>query len=335
MASSEAAARDLASIAEPNAFIVDDVAFIPPAHGFAIGREIERRGIHKRYYLETRADVLCRNPDVFAYWQRLGLEYLFLGLEAIDEEGLGLHRKRSSPGTNFEALEVARRIGVDTAVNLIVDPDWDERRFAVVREWALSIPEIVHLTVSTPYPGTETWLTESRKLATLDYRLVDIQHAVLRHPARRTADPPPLAKVLRGAGGDPARPRPQASRSRGAARRGRVDVPLAAQGADQLHPLGLEVRQGLQRRSAACRSRAGGPLRDPAAGGGQARRARLNAVCPCPVPGASGGPADVGLDLKHNPVSWNHPRRHTRARQRRRGCPIAPSEGRPPAGRRC
>jgi len=187
MASPEAAARDLASIAEPNAFIVDDVAFIRPEHGFAIGREIERRGIRKRYYLETRADVLSRNPEVFAYWQRLGLQYLFLGLEAIDEEGLKLHRKRASQGTNIEALEIARQIGVNTAVNLIVDPDWDERRFAMVREWALSIPEIVHLTVSTPYPGTETWLTESRKLATVDYRLFDIQHAVLptRLPLRR------------------------------------------------------------------------------------------------------------------------------------------------------
>ena len=48
-----------------------------------------------------------------------------------------------------------------------------------MREWATSIPEIVHLTVATPYPGTELWLTESRKLATRDYRLFDIQHAVL------------------------------------------------------------------------------------------------------------------------------------------------------------
>jgi len=38
---------------------------------------------------------------------------------------------------------------------------------------------MVHLTVATPYPGTETWFTESRKLTTLDYRLFDIQHAVL------------------------------------------------------------------------------------------------------------------------------------------------------------
>ena len=41
-------------------------------------------------------DVLVRNEEVFTYWRRLGLEYMFLGLEAIDEEGLKAHRKRSS-----------------------------------------------------------------------------------------------------------------------------------------------------------------------------------------------------------------------------------------------
>src|SRR6266571_4974008 len=153
----------------------------------AIGRAIEKRGIHKQYYLETRCDVLLRNREVFAYWRRLGLRYLFLGLEAIDEEGLKLHRKRVSPSASFEALEVARSLGLTVAINIIADPDWDERRFATIRDWAMTVPEIVHLTVGTPYPGTETWMTESRRLTTLDYRLFDVQHAVLptRLPLRR------------------------------------------------------------------------------------------------------------------------------------------------------
>ena len=185
--SAPAIAEDMRSIGEPNVFIVDDVAFIHPEHGFEIGRELEKRRVKKAYYLETRADVLCRNREVFEYWRRLGLEYMFLGLEAIDEQGLKLHRKRSSPDINLKALEVAREIGVTVAVNLIADPSWDERQFEVVRHWALEIPEVVHITVATPYPGTETWLTESRKLTTLDYRLFDIQHAVLptRLPLRR------------------------------------------------------------------------------------------------------------------------------------------------------
>ena len=186
-ASPEAAAEDVARIEEPNVFLVDDVAFIQPEHGFAIGREIERRRIRKQYYLETRCDVLLRNREVFEYWQRLGLRYMFLGLEAIDAEGLKLHRKRVTPGENFKALEVARALDLIVAVNIIADPDWDEPRFAVIRDWAQSIPEIVHLTVNTPYPGTETWHTEARKLTTLDYRLFDVQHAVLptRMPLRK------------------------------------------------------------------------------------------------------------------------------------------------------
>ena len=186
-ASPEAAAEDLARIEEPNVFLVDDVAFIHPEHGFAIGQEIERRGVRKEYYLETRCDVLLKNQEVFAYWKRLGLHYMFLGVEALDEEALKAHRKRASVDDNHRALEVARALGITVAVNIIADPDWDERRFEVVREWALSVPEVVHLTVATPYPGTETWLTETRELTTLDYRLFDVQHAVLptRLPLRR------------------------------------------------------------------------------------------------------------------------------------------------------
>ena len=166
---------------------MDDVAFIHPEHGFAIGQELERRGVRKRYYLETRCDVLLRHPEVFAYWKRLGLEYMFLGVEALDEEALKLHRKRVTPSENLRALEVARSLDIMVAVNIIADPDWDEQRFAIVREWALSRPEIVHLTVNTPYPGTESWFTESRRLTSLDYRLFDVQHAVLptRLPLRR------------------------------------------------------------------------------------------------------------------------------------------------------
>jgi hopanoid C-3 methylase len=177
--SPEAAVADMTRIAEPGVFIVDDVAFIKAEEGHQIARELERRKIRKRYYLETRCDVLLRNEEVFRRWKRLGLEYMFLGLEALDEEGLKQFRKRTTPKVNNKALEVARSIGLAVAINIIADPDWDETRFAFVREWAMSVPEIVNITVQTPYPGTETWLTESRMLTTLDYRLFDVQHAVL------------------------------------------------------------------------------------------------------------------------------------------------------------
>ena len=174
-----AAVEDMSRIREPGVFIVDDVAFIRAEDGDAIARQLERRGIKKEYYLETRTDVLVKNEEVFRRWRRLGLNYMFLGLEALDEQGLKQFRKKSSPKVNNQALELARSMGMSVAINIIADPGWDEPRFEFVRQWAMSVPEIVNITVQTPYPGTETWLTESRRLTTLDYRLFDVQHAVL------------------------------------------------------------------------------------------------------------------------------------------------------------
>jgi hypothetical protein len=65
------------------------------------------------------------------------------------------------------------------AINIIADPDWDQERFRVVRDWCLDVPEVVNISINTPYPGTETWLTEQNRLETRDYRLFDVQHVVL------------------------------------------------------------------------------------------------------------------------------------------------------------
>ncbi len=176
--SPERVVADLERTKEPGIFIVDDVAFIQGEHGMAIGEAIAKKGIKKEYYLETRGDVLLRNKEVFEFWTRLGLKYMFIGVEAIDEEGLRKHRKRISLGKNFEALEYARSLGITVAINLIADTDWDEGRFEVIRQWCMDIPEIVNVSVNTPYPGTETWHTDGRRINTRDYRLFDIQHAV-------------------------------------------------------------------------------------------------------------------------------------------------------------
>jgi hopanoid C-3 methylase HpnR len=190
LVSPERVIEDLKSIREPGVFIVDDVAFVHERHGLEIGEAVARAGIRKRYYLETRGDVLLRNKEAFRLWKRLGLKTMFLGLEAIDEEGLRKYRKRVSLGRNFEAVEFARSLGINVAINLIADPDWDHERFKTVRDWCLEMPDVINISVNTPYPGTESWVTDGRRLETRDYRLFDIQHAVL--PTRL-----PLAEFYR------------------------------------------------------------------------------------------------------------------------------------------
>ncbi|MCC7406706.1 MAG: cobalamin-dependent protein, partial [Phycisphaeraceae bacterium] len=141
IASVDAIVDDLKNIREPNAFIVDDVAFIKPDHGMAIADALGKNNIRKQYYLETRADVLLRHPEVFKRWARLGLSYMFLGIEALDQEGLKAFRKRTTPNHNFQALELARKLGIRVAINIIADPAWTPERFAHLREWAMQVPE--------------------------------------------------------------------------------------------------------------------------------------------------------------------------------------------------
>jgi hopanoid C-3 methylase len=85
--SPELVVEDLMHIQEPGIFIVDDVAFIQAKHGLVIGEAIARKGIKKRYYLETRGDVLLTNKEVFQFWKQLGMHYMFLVVEVFDEAG--------------------------------------------------------------------------------------------------------------------------------------------------------------------------------------------------------------------------------------------------------
>ena len=190
MKSAEAAADELATIREPGVFIVDDVAFIQAEHGMAIGEAIARRGNQKAVLpRDPRRRPACATRTSSGSGRPLGLQYMFLGVEAIDEEGLKTYRKRVSLSKNFEALEFARSLGIMVAINIIADPDWDRR---AVRG---------HPPVVPGDPGDRQYQREHavsghRELAD---RIAPADHArlpALRHPARRAADAAAAGRVL-------------------------------------------------------------------------------------------------------------------------------------------
>lgn len=143
--SPEVIVEELAGIREPGVFLVDDVAFIQAEHGMAIGEAIARRGIKKSYYLETRGDVLLRNQEVFRLWKKLGMKYMFIGLEAIDQEGLIQHRNASysakilkhwNLSTPWASPWPLTLLPIPTGIRIVLKPCvngvWRSRRWSIL-----------------------------------------------------------------------------------------------------------------------------------------------------------------------------------------------------------
>lgn len=77
-------------------------------------------------------DVFLWNKEVFKLWCDLGVQYMFLGFEVIDEEGLKKFCKCVFLGMNFEVLEFVCLLGMIVVINIIVDLDWDEVCFEII-----------------------------------------------------------------------------------------------------------------------------------------------------------------------------------------------------------
>ena len=213
--------------------------------------------------------MLLRNKEVFQLWSRLGLKIMFIGIEAIDEEGLQEVPQARELLEELRGARVRAHASASTSRSTSSPtPTGTASASASSASGAREIPEVVNISVNTPYPGTETWLTEARKLTTRDYRLFDIQHAVLP----TTLPLPEFYEELVATQQVLNRKHLGARQIWGAAK----NVARAARaGADELPQDALQVQQRLRPEAAARRPRAAGRLRDVAA----ARR-RRSAVDP-------------------------------------------------------
>jgi radical SAM superfamily enzyme YgiQ (UPF0313 family) len=76
------------------------------------------RGI--RWWAASRADIVCRHPDVIESMRDAGLRILSIGFESFDDEMLRWMRKDTTVAENLEAAEICRRLGLDIYANVIL-----------------------------------------------------------------------------------------------------------------------------------------------------------------------------------------------------------------------
>ncbi len=178
--SPERVVRELAAIEAPNVFITDDIFWMNVRRGIEMAKQIKAAGIKKYFTVQTRSDIIVKFPHLVEMWKECGSLSIFLGLEAVTDEGLSAVNKSNTLANNRRALEILKELGVGYTPNFIVDPAWGHDDFARLRDWIEDTGAYNSgFSVLTPLPGTDLWESAQKRVTTNNWEMFDIVHAVL------------------------------------------------------------------------------------------------------------------------------------------------------------
>jgi radical SAM superfamily enzyme YgiQ (UPF0313 family) len=151
---------DVRTIREDFVFMVDDEAFIDGPRMMRLAKALKEAGQHKRYFAYCRIDTLLREHDIMTAWREVGLERLFIGIEAYSPQGLSDFNKKCTVPQVEAGLQAARELGIKVMAQFIVRPDFSKRDFqGLVRFIEHHKIEYPSFTILTPLPGTEALTT--------------------------------------------------------------------------------------------------------------------------------------------------------------------------------
>ncbi len=174
---------ELESIREDYVYFVDDETFLVPEYMRELALKIEERGIRKRFVTWARSNTICRNPDLFELWRRVGLQIVYVGLESPDEDTLQKLNKKASAEQNDAAVRILAKCGITVHPAFMVMPDFSVEDFERLKRYLKGLPPVeATFTVYSPSPGTGAWRNLSREFICDPIKYYDCMHTIL--PAR-------------------------------------------------------------------------------------------------------------------------------------------------------
>jgi radical SAM superfamily enzyme YgiQ (UPF0313 family) len=151
--------EEMATIKEDFVFLVDDEAFIDGPRMLRLARALKAAGIYKRYFAYCRMDTLIRQREVLEAWVEIGLERLFVGIDAISSKDLHEFNKKLELEQIENGLTIANKLGLKLFTQFVVNTDYEQADFKnlldFIQQHDLEYPTF---TVLTPIPGTNLLL---------------------------------------------------------------------------------------------------------------------------------------------------------------------------------
>jgi hopanoid C-3 methylase len=170
---------DICDVSAENIVFADDETFLDHKTMSALAAALKTAGARKRFFASTRATTIVRHPELMAEWRECGLEGVFIGIDAIEQETLNKFQKKSTTEEIERAIVILHDLGVRVFANFIILPtflpeDFD-RVYRFITRHRVDVPS---LTILTPMPGTPLWEQFSAEL--LADSKMDLAHSVLQ-----------------------------------------------------------------------------------------------------------------------------------------------------------
>lgn len=143
-------------------------------------RLLRGSGLNKEFIFDVRADTISKNEKLIAKWREVGLRYVAVGLESVNEARLAALGKGSSVDDNIRALKILHDNDIKIIGQFMIDCDFTEPDFDSLVDFVhthrIHFPSFL---ITTPFPGTPLYDTEKDRLLIDDYEQFDCFHPLL------------------------------------------------------------------------------------------------------------------------------------------------------------
>ena len=149
---------EIEQIESDNIYIVDDDFLFDKDRLNEFIELIKEKNINKKYICYGRSDFIAENETLMRRLKEIGLYYVLVGLEAIDDVQLKNYNKKSSVYNNIRSIEICNELNINIMGMFIIDLDYTAKDFKNLYKW-IKNHNLKHVAISifTPEMETETY----------------------------------------------------------------------------------------------------------------------------------------------------------------------------------
>ena len=115
--------------------------------------------IGKPFWIQSRADLICRRPDLIRNLKQVGLKLIGIGFESGSDRVLKFLRKGATRDTNLKASQIVKSNGVLLSASFMLGiPEEDEEDVKATISLAKEMkPHFTSVAFFTPIPGNDLY----------------------------------------------------------------------------------------------------------------------------------------------------------------------------------